>query len=55
MQNQHTMTNLSTLLPMQKIPTPKPPPQREGTSRSFPINKTLCHIEGVARSISSRI
>ncbi|WP_148374509.1 hypothetical protein [Helicobacter macacae] len=53
---------------MQKIPTPKPPPQREGAlresnavtlregvSRSFPVNKTLCHTEGIARSISRNI
>ncbi|RDU53374.1 hypothetical protein [Helicobacter sp. MIT 01-3238] len=28
---------------------------REGVSRSFPVNKTICHTEGVARSISRNI
>ncbi|RDU52430.1 hypothetical protein [Helicobacter sp. MIT 01-3238] len=34
---------------------PQTPSAREGASRSFPVNKTICHTEGVARSISKNI
>ncbi|WP_156921295.1 hypothetical protein [Helicobacter macacae] len=37
------MTNLSTLLLTQKIPTTKPPPQREGALGSFPTSQSICH------------
>ncbi|WP_156921319.1 hypothetical protein [Helicobacter macacae] len=47
MQSQHTMTNLSTLLLTQKIPTPKPPPQREGAFEVAPhahnAKSAVCH------------
>ncbi|WP_034560280.1 hypothetical protein [Helicobacter macacae] len=40
------MTNLSTLLLTQKIPTPKPPPQREGALR---VANTVTLREGALR------